>query len=70
MILLHSSLHLPDISYVGIINFCTGILGTTKGRLFPTRNTALFNLYPLGIVSVSAGANFTAVVTTAGSVYR
>jgi alpha-tubulin suppressor-like RCC1 family protein len=44
--------------------------GTTKGRLFPTRNNKLHSLFPLGVVDVSAGANFTAVVTYTGRVYR
>lgn len=44
--------------------------GSTKGRLFPTLNMSLHASFPSGIVSVSAGANFTAVVTNDGLVFR
>lgn len=47
-----------------------GMKGSTKGRLFPTLNMSLYSDFPSGIVSVSAGANFTAAVTTTGLVFR
>ena len=59
-----------NVNFLYYLLQCAGLKGTTKGSLFPTRNVALHNQFPLGIVSISAGENFTAVVTTNGKVFR
>lgn len=46
-----------------------GLLGTSKGRRLPTLLASLVDQFPLGIIDVSAGSNFSAVVTSLGSVY-
>ena len=46
-----------------------GIRGTSKGRLLPTLISSLQEKFPNGIIDVSAGHNFTVVVTLLGTVY-
>lgn len=46
-----------------------GIEGSSRGRLLPTLIKGLYNLYPMGIVDIAAGGNFTVAVTVDGNVY-
>jgi hypothetical protein len=46
-----------------------GRLGTTRGAMVPTLVKALQDKHPSGIISVGAGANFSAVVSEDGTVY-
>jgi hypothetical protein len=46
-----------------------GLRGTSKGRLWPTLITSLFDMFPNEIVDIGAGANFSAAVTSCGKVF-
>lgn len=46
-----------------------GIEGSSKGRLLPTLIEGLHDIYPMGIIDIAAGGNFTVAVTVDGSVY-
>lgn len=46
-----------------------GIEGSSRGRLLPTLIEGLHNMYPMGIIDIAAGGNFTVAVTVDGNVY-
>jgi hypothetical protein len=46
-----------------------GIEGSSKGRLLPTLIEGLHNIFPMGVIDIAAGGNFTVAVTVDGSVY-
>jgi hypothetical protein len=46
-----------------------GLIGTSRGKPFPTLVAALHEKYPGGIVDMGAGANFSVAATVSGEVY-
>lgn len=46
-----------------------GMKGTSKGRLFPTIIPFFQQNYPLGVINVAAGANFSSVVVHTGEIF-
>jgi hypothetical protein len=46
-----------------------GLIGTSRGKPFPTLVTTLFEKFPGGIVDTAAGANFSVAATVTGEVY-